>query len=103
MIKPYIGEGWYLNNQGERITCVFNERDKVLQAICDICADAVCDEDGDGSSVFVGEDEANEVAQEYDWVVIGKHHLCTSCQTKIERGEIDISINVLKGANNEGK
>ncbi len=71
----------------------------MVQAVCDICGDCVCDEDGDGGSLFVEEGEANDMALDYDWLVLGKHHICSNCRDKIESGKIDIEIKV-KGADN---
>lgn len=97
MIRQYTGNGWYLNQKGERVPCIYTAEDNMVKAACDICGDTVCDEDGDGGSLFVGEDEANEMALDYDWTVIGNHHICSRCLEKIEHGEIDIDIKV-KGA-----
>lgn len=99
MIKTYTGKGWFLNDKGEKTPCEYSEKDGMKQAVCDICGDCVCDEDGDGVGIFPDESEANDMAYRYYWIVLGKHHICPNCYDKIDSGKIDIEIKV-KGADN---
>lgn len=92
MIVPYVGRGWYLDENLNKVDCTYTKEDHMHHGVCDLCGEILCNEDDEGQSLFDSPGDVHELAHDQDWVVLGNHLVCRSCLNKIETGALDIAI-----------